>query len=262
MAEKTEYAPGAPSWVDLGSPDLEASARFYSELLGWKAEEPGPVEETGGYTMFTLRGKNVAGLGPLQEGQHPAWGTYISVADADTTAKAAKDAGATVMVEPMDVMEAGRMAVFVDPTGAVISIWQPDQHIGAQLANEPGAFCWSELDTRDPEKSKAFYTTLFGWGTDTMPMPDGQEYTIWTIDGEGVGGMLPMPAMVPDEVPNFWLVSFAVDDCDASVIKLESLGGAVLVPAVDMEGVGRFAIAADVHGATFSVIQLAEGRVE
>ena len=262
MPEKTEYAPGTPSWTDLGTPDFEASTRFYGELFGWRAEEPGPIEETGGYTMFTLRGKNIAGMGPLQEGQPPAWGTYVSVSDADTTTKAAKNAGATVMLEPMDVMDAGRVAVFVDPTGAVISIWQPNQHIGAQLVNEPGTPCWNELDTRDTEKSKAFYTELFGWGTDAMPMGEGAKYTIWTLDGQGVGGMLPMPDMVPDEVPNNWLTSFAVDDCDASVSKLESLGGSVLAPATDMEGVGRFAVVADPHGAAFSVIKLAEVRVE
>jgi len=57
-------------------------------------------------------------------------------------------------------------------------------------------------------------------------------------------------------------VSFAVDDCDASVAKLESLGGTVMVPAQDMEGVGRFAVVSDPHGAFFSVIKLADERVE
>jgi predicted enzyme related to lactoylglutathione lyase len=259
MPEKTEYAPGTPCWVDLASPDVEASKRFYGDLFGWTAGETGPVEETGGYVMFMLREQYVAGLGPLQEGQPPAWSTYISVTDADTTTKAAKDLGATAVLEPMDVLDAGRMAVFIDPTGAAFSIWQPNQHVGAQLVNEPGAPCWNELDTRDTEKSKAFYTELFGWGTDAMPMGEGGgEYTIWTVDGQGVGGMLPMPDMVPDVVPNNWLTSFAVDDCDASVTKLESLGGSVLNPAQDMEGVGRFAIVADPHGAAFSVIRLAQ----
>jgi predicted enzyme related to lactoylglutathione lyase len=262
MTERTEYAPGTPCWVDLASPDCEAAKRFYGEVFGWDAEETGPVEETGGYTMFTLRGKNVAGMAPLQDGQPPAWGPYVSVTDAAATIKAANDAGATVLVEPLTVPAAGTMAVFADPTGAVCCVWQPDQHIGAQLVNEPGAMCWNELDTRDPAKAKAFYTGLFGWGTDTMPGGDGTEYTVWTLDGQGVGGMMAMPDAVPAEVPSHWLNSFAVDDCDASVAKIESLGGSVLMPAMDMEGVGRFAVVADPQGAAFSVIKLAEERVE
>jgi predicted enzyme related to lactoylglutathione lyase len=256
MPERTEYAPGTPCWVDLGSPNLEASKRFYGELLGWEAVETGSVEEAGGYMMFTLRGKNVAGMGPLQEGQPPAWGTYVCVVDADATTEAARDLGATVLLDPMDVLDAGRMAIFMDPTGAVISIWQANQHIGAELVNEPGAFCWNELLSRDLEGSRAFYTRLFGWGTETMRSAAGGEYTSVTVDDQGVGGMLSMPENVPAEAPNSWMTYFAVDDCDASVTKLESLGGAVLNPAMDIEGVGRFAVGMDPHGAAFAVIKL------
>src|SRR5258708_2523577 len=130
MPEMTSYAPGTPSWIDLGSPDLERSKKFYTSLLGWTAAPP--AAEAGGYTIFTLRGKDVAGLGPLMgEGQPPAWQTYVSVDDADKTTELVKTAGGVVYVEPMDVMDVGRMAVFADPTGAAFCIWQPREHIGA-----------------------------------------------------------------------------------------------------------------------------------
>jgi uncharacterized protein len=119
-----EYAPGTPSWVDLSSSDADASASFYEEVLGWSATEPGPAEETGGYRMFMQGDKTVAGLMPhMQEGQPTAWSTYISVTDADETAQKVKDAGGSVIVEPMDVMDIGRMAFFSDPTGAVFGVW-------------------------------------------------------------------------------------------------------------------------------------------
>jgi predicted enzyme related to lactoylglutathione lyase len=129
-----EYPPGTPSWVELSSPDADASAKFYGDLMGWKATDPGPAEETGGYRMFQQDGQNVGGLmAHMQEGQPTAWATYVSVADADETADKVKAAGGSVMVEPMDVMDIGRMAFFADPTGAVFGVWQPKTFTGAAI---------------------------------------------------------------------------------------------------------------------------------
>ncbi len=158
-----EYAPGTPSWVELSSPDTDAAAEFYGGLMGWSATEPGPAE-TGGYRMFQQDGKNIGGLmGHMQEGQPTAWATYVSVADADETAAKVKAAGGTAVVEPMDVMDIGRMAFFADPTGAVFGIWQPKTFTGADLVNEPGSLCWNEVLTRDADADKAFYPAVFGW---------------------------------------------------------------------------------------------------
>jgi predicted enzyme related to lactoylglutathione lyase len=159
-----DYAPGTPSWVELSSPDTDASAAFYRDLMGWSTTEPGPAEETGGYRMFQQDGQNVGGLmGHMQEGQPTAWATYVSVADADETADKVKAAGGNVIVEPMDVMDIGRMAVFADPTGAVFGVWQPRTFAGADLVNEPNSLCWNEVLTRDAEANKAFYPAVFGW---------------------------------------------------------------------------------------------------
>src|SRR3954454_6409040 len=135
-----DYAPGTPSWVELSTPDVDASAAFYREVMGWNAIEPGPAEETGGYRMFQHDGQSVAGLmGHMQEGQPTAWATYVSVADADEIAGKVKAAGGSVVIEPMDVMDLGRMAFFADPTGAVFGVWQPKRFNGADLGNEPGS---------------------------------------------------------------------------------------------------------------------------
>src|SRR5947208_13066088 len=164
MAERTSHEPGTPSWVDLGSPDTQGAAAFYHGLLGWEAEMD-PRPEAGGYGLFTLRGKRVAGLGPQMNPQMPPyWSVYVTVADADATLQQAKDAGGTVVAGPMDVFDAGRMGVIQDPVGSFISVWQPDQHIGASLVNEHGTFAWNELATTDLEAARSFYTALFGWG--------------------------------------------------------------------------------------------------
>jgi predicted enzyme related to lactoylglutathione lyase len=253
-----EYAPGTPSWVELSSPDTDASAAFYRDVMGWSATEPGPVEETGGYRMFQLNGQNVGGLmGHMQEGQPTAWATYISVADADQTADQVKAAGGSVMVEPMDVMDIGRMAFFVDPTGAVFGIWQPKSFGGADVVNEPGSLCWNEVLTRDADTDKAFYPAVFGWDAG-RPQFEGapDTYTVWELGGKPVGGMMQMnDEYFPPEVPPHWSVCFAVSDCDATVAKARELGATVAQEPMDMP-IGRFAGLIDPQGAPFAIMQM------
>jgi predicted enzyme related to lactoylglutathione lyase len=253
MPERTEYAPGTPSWIDIGT-DVEAAKRFYTGLFGWDAQDAGPVEETGGYGFFLKNGKMVAGYGPQQSPGPPFWSTYVSVSDADETAGKVKAYGGQVLMDPMDVMAAGRMAVFQDPTGAFFSVWQPGEHKGAQLVNEPGTLSWNELNTRDVDAAKRFYSAVFGWNCETMEMGP-ITYTEIKLDGSPTAGMTDM-RNVPDEVPPHWLVYFAVDDTDATVKKAQELGGSVLVPPMDIPP-GRFAVVADDNGAHFAVIKMA-----
>jgi len=256
-----DFPPGTPSWVELSSPDTDASAAFYRELMGWEVTAPGPVEETGGYRMFQHDGRSVAGLmGHMQENQPTAWSTYISVADADETAAKVKAAGGSTIVEPMDVMDIGRMAFFADPTGAVFGVWQPRTFTGAELVNEPGSLAWNEVLTRDAEAGRAFYTAVFGW-TAGRPSFEGapQSYTVWELDGRQVGGMMQMSdEWFPPEIPPHWGVVFAVADCDATVAKARELGSTVTNGPMDMP-IGRFAGLIDPQGASFTVMQPAQG---
>jgi predicted enzyme related to lactoylglutathione lyase len=259
MSEITSYDPGTPSWVDLGTPDIEAAVAFYGGLFGWDVPESENAEQTGGYRQAMLRGKPVAGMMPLmQEGQPPAWSSYVSVEDADATVAKVKAAGGTVFAEPMDVMELGRMAIFADPTGAVLGIWQPGTFLGAGLVNEPGAISWNELNTRDPEAAKAFYGAVFGWDFEDNDMGEMGTYTSLKLGDGPVGGMLDMTGRgVPDEVPAHWQVYFAVEDTDAAVDQVKQGGGSVMVDPIDIPA-GRFAIFTDPHGASFAVIALSE----
>jgi predicted enzyme related to lactoylglutathione lyase len=249
-----DFAAGTPSWVDLGSPDIDGSIAFYGDVFGWTASEPGPPE-AGGYRFFLQDSKMVAGIGPLMnEGQPPAWLNYVTVADADASASAARDAGATVWVEPMDVMDVGRFAIISDPTGAALGLWQPGRHKGAELVNEPVSLAWNELNTRDTDAAKPFYAALFGWEAETAQMGD-IEYTTWQLDGKPVGGMLAMGEQFPPEVPAHWLAYFAVEDTDAAVDRIKAAGGDVMYGPVDVPA-GRFAVAGDPHRAVFGVIRL------
>jgi predicted enzyme related to lactoylglutathione lyase len=255
MSERTSYAPGTPCWVDLGTPDIDAAAAFYGGLFGWSAEEGENAEQTGGYRQAELRGKPVAGMMPLmQEGQPPAWTTYVSVEDADATADKVRDAGGQVFAEPMDVLDLGRMAVFADPAGTVFGIWQPRSFVGAEIVNESNALVWNELNTRDPEAAKEFYGVVFGWAFEERQFQTGT-YTSIKNGEDAAGGMLDMRGRVPDEVPTHWEVYFAVDDADATVAKARESGGDVPFGPVDMPEVGRIAVLKDPFGATFAVIK-------
>ena len=246
MPERDGYEPGTPMWVDIGT-DVEAAKAFYGPLLGWEAHSAGPAEETGGYGFFMKDGKMVAGFGPQQNPGPPFWATYVGAADADLVAKQVEASGGTVVVAPMDVMTAGRMAVFQDPQGAFISVWQPGDHKGAQLVNEPGTYCWSELNTTDLEAAKGFYSSVFGWEMGGSP-----EYVEFKVAGNSVGGMMTLPA---PGIPSHWLVYFAVDDIDASVAKAQELGANVVVPKMDSPA-GPFSVLTDPQGATFAIIRL------
>ena len=253
MPERTSYEPGTPSWTDLSTPDIDKSLAFYGGLFGWDATEGN--EETGGYRNFLLRGKQVAGVMPLQnEQQPPVWTTYIDTDDADTVNERVKANGGQVLMEPMDVMQFGRMGVYMDPTGAAFGTWQPNEHSGAEIVNEPGSMTWNELATRDPDAAKAFYTAVFDLGADDMDMGT-MTYTVWKVGDDMVGGMVPMSDQFPPEVPPHWAVYFAVDDTDATVEKAQELGGTLTVPPMDIPNVGRFAVITDPNGTPFSVIK-------
>lgn len=259
MSERTSYEPGTPCWIDLGTPDQDAAAAFYGALFGWSVVEDDNAERTGGYRVATLRDKAIGGVMKLmEEGQPPAWSSYICVADADETAAKAKEAGGTIVFEPMSVLDYGRMAFLSDPTGAMIGIWQPGKNVGAGLVNEPGALAWNELNTRDPAAAKEFYGAVFGWTFEDEGMPGGGTYTTILLNGNRVGGILDIAARgVPEEVPAHWQVYFATEDTDATVEQTKANGGGVMVEPFEVP-VGRIAILHDPHGASFAVIALNE----
>jgi uncharacterized protein len=248
MPEMTRYEHGVPSWVDIGTPDPRVTLRFYEQLFGWEGQDMG--EEAGHYTIVSKDGKQVAAISPGQAPPPSWWTTYINVDDVDSVAKAAEAAGGAIVVSPMDVMSAGRMAIFRDTTGALIAAWQPRDHLGAQLVNEAGALTWSELDTSDMAKSKAFYSEVFGWG-----WGGSDEYAEAQVAGRTIAGVRPRRPDIPPDAPDAWLVYFGSDDVDKDAARACDLGANVLVGCSDIPGTGRFAIFADPDGATFAIFK-------
>lgn len=272
MAELERYVPGVPCWVDLSSPDLDGALAFYEGIFGWEFEDVMPPDGPGRYFIARIRGRDVAAVGSQPEGAPPMamWNTYVWVDSADETATKVEAAGGRVLVAPFDVTDAGRMAVFSDPEGAVFCVWQPGKHRGAQIVNEHGSVNFNNLNTRDIAGAKAFYGAVFGW--DTLEMPGFQA---WSLRSYGdrleeldpglrermgsvgapsgfenvVAALIPLGDDQPDVSAN-WSVTFAVDDADAIAEKATQLGGRVVLPPVDAPWV-RMTVITDPQGATF-----------
>jgi uncharacterized protein len=255
MPERTQYAPGTPSWTDLQTPDQAAAKAFYGALFGWSFEDMPVGQDDAGndafYAMAQKNGKNVAAIGGSPPpGVPPHWNVYVTVADVDASAGLVPGAGGAVIAPPFDVMDAGRMSVVADPTGAMLCLWTPKGNIGASLVNEHGTLCWEELMSPDVPAAAAFYNKIFGW--EAAPAPDGS-YTEWKLAGRSIGGAMkpPMPGM-----PSVWGIYFAVDDTD-QIIESATAKGATLVMGPTDIPAGRFAVMADPTGAMFAVIKMA-----
>lgn len=273
MPERDGYIPGVPCWADTSQPDPDSAVEFYRGLFGWELEDVMPPDSPGRYFIARIRGESVAAVGSIPEGAPPQamWNTYIWVDSADETASKARDAGGQVLMEPFDVMTAGRMAVCADPEGAAFCVWEAGENKGAAIVNEPGSVVFNGLNTRDAEAAKAFYGAVFGWTTLDL----GPGGAMWTLPGYGdhleesnpdlrkqmadVGappGFEDVVAAINPigddqaDTPAHWNVTFAVDDADAAAQKAEDLGGGVVNPPVDAPWV-RTTVLSDPAGATF-----------
>lgn len=247
MPHVTSHQPGSFCWIELATSDAAAARSFYTQLFGWTVNEI-PMGDQGTYFILRKAGRDAAAL-YQDERMPPNWMSYIAVKDVDATVEQAKALGGQVNAGPFDVFESGRMAVLSDPQGAHFAVWQARANAGVGVRDEPDTLCWNELQARDVDAAKTFYTSLFHWR-----MKDSPEYTEWHLGEHAIGGML--PSQSPPEVPSYWLPYFAVADCEAAVEKGRSLGATVLLAPMDIDHVGRFSLLQDPQGAVFAVIRL------
>jgi predicted enzyme related to lactoylglutathione lyase len=195
------------------------------------------------------------------------WTTYVRVESADAAVERAKAAGGGLLIGPLDAPPAGRLAVLVDPVGAVFGVWEARTRGGAQLVNEPRTWTMSALHTTDGERAKAFYGSVFGWQPEALGPPEAP-MTLWRRAGYKGEEEQPIPSdvvavMAPTGdaaagVPPHWNVNLRVDDTDATVEQAVGLGGHVVMAALDTPGL-RSAAIADPQGAVFSISQLIAG---
>jgi predicted enzyme related to lactoylglutathione lyase len=251
MGRRTTYSAGTPCWVDLSTTDLEAAARFYGAVLGWKVRE----QPSGAYSFFERDGDVVAGLAQLSPeqaaaGMPPAWSMYVKADDPDALAARVIELGGTVRTAAFDVPEAGRMAVVADPQGAIFLLWKPAPFEGAEVVNGVGAWAWNDVQTPDPAAAADFYRALLGWEIAEVPGSGGQYWSI-IHEGRAIGGVMAAP---PGVDRPFWASYFGVDSVAAALEHAEAAGGKRLAGPIDVP-TGRFAAVTDATGAVFSVLE-------
>jgi predicted enzyme related to lactoylglutathione lyase len=255
MAETKTFKPGMFCWADLSTTDQTGATRFYTELFGWKTEDL-PMGGGANYTMASVAGNQAAGIGPQkaeEKGMPSRWNVYFGVANVDEATKKAASLGGKVAAEPFDVMDAGRMSVIQDPSGAAFELWQTKRSEAA-IPNGQGALAWAELETSNVDACGSFYSKLFNWAPQTQSMGDMQ-YTVFKTGDEPRAGMMAMAKGTPPNTPSHWTTYFLVDNCDATAKKAKASGGKVLVEPQDIPNTGRFALMFDPQGALFGVLQ-------
>jgi hypothetical protein len=255
MVERTEFSDGAPCWVDATVPDLDAAKTFYGSLFGWAFADQG--SDAGHYTMCLVNDVPVAGLMPGQadlEAEPAFWNTYLATRDVAAAARAADQHGGKLVMSPTEVMNAGRMAYVVDPTGAAVGLWQGRTHAGFGLWGEPGAVGWSELVTPDGMTADAFYQLIFGYDQQQQIGGGDYDYSVWKTGGERVCGR-----WQTTDLPAQWVTYFSVVDTTEAARRVGELGGQVDREPWDTP-YGEMATVVDPWGMSFSLIGLIEDR--
>ncbi len=255
MPEFPSPVTGRFCWVELQAREPAAARKFYGPLFGWTFEDL-PLPE-GTYTVARLGGKMVAGLLPQPDaaaraGTPPSWGVYVAVDDVKASTDAATRLGARVLVGPTR-LGPGTFSVIADPTGGVFMLWHTTQPLGSFLYGETGALCWNELLSSNVDIAQRYYSQVFDWTAEAMPIPGGS-YTVFKQGSQSVAGLTHLPPPMKD-IPSFWASYFAVDDADASFATATRLGAEVLLPLKDLPGVGRFGWLQDPEGAVFAIIK-------
>ena len=266
MSERNGFQSGVPCWVETWQDDGDAAAAYYSRIFGWEVEQTASPGDGGSFRICRLRGRDVAAIGspiPDPAPPVPSWTTFIQVDSTEQIVARVKEAGGNVVVDPMDSLEGGSIAIVADPAGAAFAVWEQAKHGGAELINEPGAWAMSMLVTPDSEQAVRFYGEVFGWSTESFGM-GGDEIVMFTLPGY-VGGepSQPVPRDVvatvappaaAEGVPPHWSVDFWVRDPDEIARITTEMGGQVLAEPFDIPEIGmRTAALADPQGAAFSI---------
>jgi uncharacterized protein len=255
MPDHSTPAVGTFCWVELQTTDVAAARAFYSSIFGWTiVDTPDPAP----YGIASIDGRMTAGLmelppEALATGVSPRWLSYVAVDDVEAFSRRAVDLGATLLVPPA-TMGPGTISVLRDPTDSILALWHGEQPLDAGLYGELGAFGWNELITTDLDQARRFYTELFGWTAESVPMPN-VGYVLLKRDGADIGGI-----MTPPSGSGFlnvgWCVYFVVADADAVFRRSVALGARILMPLSEVPTVGRFGFLQDPQGAMFAVIRL------
>lgn len=246
---------GYPCWIDLTTTDLEKARSFYAALFTWSFQDMGP--EFGNYHLISI-GNDVVG-GAMQYnaefmGPDPinAWSLYFATEDVDSSIAKAVELGGKSHTPTMQVGEQGTMGEILDPSGALVGLWQPGQRKGFDRYGEHGFPGWFELHTRDFNATTTFYRALFNAEIGIEEMSDSMRYHTLRVDGRDVAGIWDIVGVLPDDYPAEWNTYLIANDVDAALEVARTHGATVLMEPEDTP-YGRMATIQDPAGAIFNL---------
>jgi uncharacterized protein len=250
---------GRFTWYDYFATDVDAAAKFYGAVVGWKTVPWGEGDKP--YQMLSVGERGAGGIMELPAqakamGAPPHWVGYVIVADCDATAAKAAKLGGAVLAPPFDMPTIGRCAILADADGASFGIIQPETEMGLPYDEEaapPGFIGWNELMCADYTKSMAFFGELFGWvESDAMDM-GGMIYQLFKLSGmeHATGGMMNRPAEMPRSTFMHYIM---VDEIDAAVGRVKAAGGTVNHGPMAVPSGTRIIICTDPQGGAFALM--------
>ena len=244
----TERLAGFPCWIELYTPDIDASAAFYRDLLGWEITRSEPDEPL---TTEVHHGGRLIGSfeSAAQAPGGSGWRVSFMVDDVRTAAGAAERTGGSVVVEPTRVTETMAYALASDPDGNVVGLLEGEDFEGP-YPYQAGMPVWFDVLAGDLEVSERFYREVVGWPTRRLTIAD-QEQDFYTsvVGGRSVSGV-GRSGYFGEDIPSRWRIYFGVEDADAAARRVRELGGTVIVEPFDFT-FGRMVEVADPHGACF-----------
>ena len=263
MPQYTDFSQGRPFWVELGSPDIDASIAFYGHLFGWGYEEEPPgddggvrnvwVKNSSGYSASVSEGD----AGEMASGTRPRWKVYLAVDGLDEVVGRVSEFGGKVEIEPFDVADAGRSAEVVEPGGGRLALWQSKGSTPV-VQHEHGSLQWAELMTNDPVATAAFFRDVLKVKTEPMEMGDGSVNSLVMVEERPVASISALSGLSAELIERaggpMWVTYFNVDDVDAAVERAVQNGGELPDPPWDVPGVGRMAWIYDPQGALLGLI--------
>jgi predicted enzyme related to lactoylglutathione lyase len=245
-------------WYDVMTTDTKAAAKFYSDVIGWSAQEH-PTADGGTYTVFSKGPAMVAGLMAIPEamraeGVPPCWSGYVSSDDVDADARRVAASGGAIRRPPTDIPNVGRFAVAADPGGAQFLLFKPNPTEEPKPAAPmtPGHIGWHELIAGDLDREFSFYSRLFGWTKDRAhDMGPMGTYQMFAAGGAPCGGMMKACAQAPH--PS-WTYYIAVDSVARAADRALTRGATVLSGPMEVPGGAWIVQARDPQGAHFAMV--------
>jgi uncharacterized protein len=244
-------------WYELMTPDVAGAAAFYSDVVGWQAQDSGMPGVD--YTLLKVGDARTAGLMALPAelkaiGMPPGWRGYVAVDDVDASEAKLVQLGGKVLRPAGDIPGVGRFASVTDPQGGAFVLFKPAPTEPPPIppADAPGITGWQELHALDGSAVFDFYATLFGWTKgEAFDMGTMGTYQLFEIDGVPAGAVM---TKRPDAPAPGWRCYFRVDSIAAAARRIAQSGGAVTMGPEQVPDGQWMLCGSDPQGAQFALI--------